>query len=87
LNADGTVWLVTDDRKLEARDVIVRRTSDNNVYVGGGLKDGDRVMLTRLANPLPGMNVRLPGDPLPELEGEAEEDDAESSSDRVAAKD
>lgn len=80
LNANGSVWVVGDDRQLQQKQVEVRRTDANEVYVSGGLASGDKVMLTQLSNPLAGMKVRLPGDPIPELdEGQtAATDDDES---------
>jgi len=66
LTARGSVWVVKDDRRIEEREVTVRRTDANDVYISDGLARGDRVMLTQLANPLPDMKVRLEGDPLPE---------------------
>ncbi|RUO78910.1 efflux RND transporter periplasmic adaptor subunit [Idiomarina tyrosinivorans] len=66
LTHDGGVWVVTDERTLQKKSVTVVRNEDNLSLVSDGLNPGDRVMLTQLEDPLPGMDVRLPGDPLPE---------------------
>ena len=53
------VWIVDDDDQLQPRDVEVVRTDRTNVYINDGLQAGDRVCLTRLNSPLPGMPVLL----------------------------
>lgn len=76
LNPDGSVWTVPEGRQLEKRDVEVIRTQGNTSLISSGLESGDKVVLTQLQNPLPGMKVRLPGDPLPEqMETAAKADD------------
>ncbi|MFC0445194.1 efflux RND transporter periplasmic adaptor subunit [Pseudidiomarina halophila] len=70
LTADGNVWLVDDDRRLQRQHVEVLRAEENHVIINEGLNPGDNVVLTQLTNALPSMKVRLPGDPLPEqMEG------------------
>lgn len=76
LNPDGSVWVVPKSRELEKRQVEVIRTQGNTSLISSGLEDGDKVVLTQLKNALPGMKVRLPGDPLPEqMETAAKADD------------
>ena len=84
LNTDGNVWLVGEERRLQRQHVEVLRAEENQVIVSDGLNAGDKVVLTQLANALPSMKVRLPGDPLPQqMEGpKAAEDET-----AVAAKD
>lgn len=65
VTARNTVWLVNENRELEEREITIRRTDGNDVYVSAGLQDGDKVLLTQLANPLPSMRVRLESDPVP----------------------
>ena len=65
LNQDNKVWVVDAERRLEMKAVTVVRAEANQVYVDSGLSNGDKVVLTQLANALPSMKVRLPGDPLP----------------------
>ncbi|MCA1767300.1 MAG: efflux RND transporter periplasmic adaptor subunit [Idiomarina sp.] len=77
INPDGSVWTVPESRELEKRDVEVVRTQGNKSLISSGLKSGENVVLTQLKNPLPGMKVRLQGDPLPEqMETAAKEDDS-----------
>ena len=65
INQDNKVWTVDDQRRLQLKAVNVVRAEANQVYVDQGLSNGDKVVLTQLANALPSMKVRLPGDPLP----------------------
>ncbi|MCC5855329.1 MAG: efflux RND transporter periplasmic adaptor subunit [Idiomarina sp.] len=75
VNADGQVWVIDDERILSARSVTVYRADRQSVYISEGLEEGERVMITQLDNPLPGIRVRLPGDPLLPVEPEEETDD------------
>jgi hypothetical protein len=77
LNQDNKVWTVDDDRRLQLKAVEVVRAEANQVYVESGLSNGDKVVLTQLANALPSMKVRLPDDPvaLPQETGKPEQDD------------
>lgn len=69
VTTDGRVWVVSEERLLESRDVTSYRMDEQTVFIAAGLEDGDKVMTTQLDNPLSGMKVRLPGDPLmPNLE-------------------
>jgi len=78
LNPDSSVWIVPESRELEKRDVEVVRTQGNKSLISSGLESGDKVVLTQLKNALPGMKVRLPGDPLPEqMETAAKSDDGD----------
>lgn len=73
LTADGNVWLVDEDRRLQRQHVEVLRAEENHVIINEGLSAGDTVVLTQLANALPSMKVRLPGDPLPQqMEGQSD---------------
>ncbi len=78
VNQDNKVWTVDGDRRLQLQAVDVVRAEANQVYVSSGLNSGDKVVLTQLANALPSMKVRLPGDPLPlpqERAGAKQDDD------------
>jgi hypothetical protein len=46
LNGDSTVWVVDDDERLRRRHIDVVHQDDQRVYVGSGLKDGDRVAIS-----------------------------------------
>lgn len=76
LTTTGKLWIVTDERRLESRDVEVLRADDNTLYINAGLNRGDRVVLTQLANALPSMKVRLPGDPIPKQQETPSESNA-----------
>lgn len=65
LTTTGKLWIVDEERRLQSRDVNILRADDNLLYINGGLNRGDKVVLTQLANALPSMKVRLPGDPVP----------------------
>lgn len=84
LTADGNVWLVDEDRRLQRQHVEVLRAEENAVVINEGLKAGDQVVLTQLANALPSMKVRLPGDPLPQ---QMERKPDENSKDAVGDED
>ncbi len=53
-----TVWLVDDSNRLEAADVGIVRADTDYVYIDRGLKAGDRICITPMEQPLPGMPVR-----------------------------
>ncbi len=65
INQNSSVWVVDDERVLKQRKVQVIRTQSNDSIISSGLERGDKVVLTQLANPLPGTPVRLEGDQLP----------------------
>ncbi|CUS48695.1 MAG: RND-type efflux system membrane fusion component [Idiomarinaceae bacterium HL-53] len=83
VNADGNVWIVTEERLLESRSVTSYRIDEQTVFVASGLENGDRVMTTQLDNPIPGMKVRLPGDPILPNE-ESVEENADSETDKAS---
>jgi len=66
LHDDRFVWLAKKDRTLEIREVEVRWRDTTDVIVSGGLKDGEQLILTNLSTPVNGMQLRLPGDPMPQ---------------------
>jgi RND family efflux transporter MFP subunit len=84
LNTDGNLWLVDEERRLQRQHVEVLRAEENQVIVSEGLTAGDKVVLTQLANALPSMKVRLPGDPLPQ---QMEKPEAKQDDTAVAAQD
>ena len=53
------VWLVDADNRLAFAHVQVLRRLRESVLVSGGLRDGDRVVTSRLPSPVPGMKLRL----------------------------
>ncbi len=52
------VWVMTDKAKLDIRDVKIVFSGDDEVYVGQGLAAGDRLIISDLGAPVPGMAVR-----------------------------
>lgn len=57
---EGThVWLVNGDNRLERRDVQVGWGTEDQLFLTGGLTAGDRIVTTRLATPLEGMEVQI----------------------------
>ncbi len=55
---ENTVYLSVDER-LHTRPVQVARVENESVYVSGGLKPGDRVITTRLIDPLENTLLRI----------------------------
>ncbi|RUO35254.1 efflux RND transporter periplasmic adaptor subunit [Aliidiomarina sanyensis] len=62
VNSNRQVWVITDDRVLELRSVELYRLDRDHAYIQAGLETGERVLLTQLDTPLPGMSVRIPDD-------------------------
>jgi RND family efflux transporter MFP subunit len=53
------IWLLNDDSRLEIREVdILWRTADR-VMVHDMLRDGDRIVVSRIQTPVSGMQLRL----------------------------
>jgi multidrug efflux pump subunit AcrA (membrane-fusion protein) len=57
LQANNLVWVADQENRLRAREVTVVTTNGDDAYISDGLEPGDRVVITRLENPLPGMAV------------------------------
>jgi membrane fusion protein (multidrug efflux system) len=63
-NGEPTVMVVTPDNKVAVRPVTVSSAEGNKWIVTGGLKAGERVILSGLQNVQPGMTVKpVPFDP------------------------
>ncbi|TRW50018.1 efflux RND transporter periplasmic adaptor subunit [Aliidiomarina halalkaliphila] len=62
INSNNQVWVITDERILELRNIDVFRLDRDYAYVRDGLAEGERVMLTQLDTPLPGHRVRITDD-------------------------
>lgn len=73
LRLDGTVLVVSEDRKLNVREVQVQRADAQYVYISGGLESGELVASSAIPNAYNGMNVRLPGDTPPATEDKPDE--------------
>jgi RND family efflux transporter MFP subunit len=55
---DGDEVFVMEGEELQVRPVEVAWRTDRSVYVAGGLDQGDRVVLSSIAAPVPGMKLR-----------------------------
>ena len=53
------VWIVDDNNRLQARKLSLLRTDGAEVFVTGGLDDGDKVCLTSVGPVLPGTRVSI----------------------------
>ncbi len=53
-----TIWVVDTENRLRAADIDIVRADTDYVYVNRGLADGDRICITPMEQPLPGMPVR-----------------------------
>lgn len=73
LRLDNTVLTVNENREIEIVPVDVTRTTAEEVYIDGGLREGALVVTSAVPNPYNGMKVRLPGDEV-ELAEEATSD-------------
>ncbi len=59
LREGDRVWRVDADNRLLSGPVTVLRRLRETVLVSEGLADGDRVITSRLASPVPGMQLRV----------------------------
>lgn len=69
LRANNTVWILTADNTLDIRSVTLAAQNDEHIFVANGLEDGAQVIISHIASPLKGMELRLP-------EAEENQDDA-----------
>ncbi|MEN8245619.1 MAG: efflux RND transporter periplasmic adaptor subunit [Thermodesulfobacteriota bacterium] len=49
---DNTVYIANDENRLKTVPVVVARSEGDNIYISEGLTRGDRVIATRLIDPL-----------------------------------
>ncbi len=59
LRSGNTIWLLSKNNTLELRAVTVLAQDMENVVVGKGLTETDRVILTHISSPLSGMNLSM----------------------------
>jgi len=60
LHAGERLWRVTEDNTLEPVPATIQRRGENTVFVTSeDLAETDRILLTEITNPLPGLDVRL----------------------------
>jgi RND family efflux transporter MFP subunit len=61
LGADDTVLIANADNELEIRTVDVIRAEPRQVYIGGGIEQGERVITTQLDAPIAGTALAVSG--------------------------
>ena len=59
VRAGNLIWVIDEQKTLRNRQVTTLRTSGDEVYISGGLQNGDLVSLTILSDALPGMPVQI----------------------------
>jgi RND family efflux transporter MFP subunit len=60
---DGNyLWVMTKDKTLDIREMETVWSSDEHVYVSEGLQDGEHLIVSDLAAPVPGMPLRTASD-------------------------
>lgn len=61
--AEGTgiegIWIMDDDDRLEMRPVEVVWRAKDSVFLRNGFRDGERLIVSRIASPIEGMKLRL----------------------------
>jgi RND family efflux transporter MFP subunit len=65
LQADDTVLVANDERKLEIRPVKILRSEPRSVYISDGIDGGELVITTSMDAPIPGMAVAVTGEDPP----------------------
>jgi RND family efflux transporter MFP subunit len=75
LQQDNTVLVANDQKELEVRPVNVVRAEPRLVYISDGVRDGEKIVITTLEAPIPGMKLAINGEeePAPELMPDAAE--------------
>jgi hypothetical protein len=61
LQNDNTVLVANRENELEIRAVQVARAEPEWVYISDGVADGEHIVTTTLAAPIPGMKLRISG--------------------------
>ncbi len=59
LRDDGRVYVMDDEDRLAIRDVDITWRRDDFVLVASGIIEGDRIILSRIKTPIPGMKLRV----------------------------
>ena len=62
LRNDNTVLVANEERELEVRQVTVARAEPDEVYLTGGVNDGELVITTTLDAPIPGTRLIVAGE-------------------------
>ena len=72
LRDNETVWVMDDADKLAIRPVEVSWRDKERVLIGGGLQDGERLVVSNIAAPIAGIALRRP--PAPETDEGSDRD-------------
>jgi len=64
LQANDLVWVADQENRLRSRSVDVITSNGDEVYIRGGLEVGDKVVLTRMENPLNSTPVQVQMQPV-----------------------
>jgi RND family efflux transporter MFP subunit len=72
LQPNNQLLIANNDNKLEIRDVEVLRATPETAYVGSGLAAGEKVIITNIAAPIPGIALRTEAPSIETLSSEAE---------------
>lgn len=59
LRENNSIWLMKDDNTLEIRNVDIIAKTIDHVFVGSGLENGERLIVTGLSSPVGGSPVQL----------------------------
>ena len=59
LRDNETVWVMDGEDRLAIRSVEVRWRDKDRMLIGGGLEDGERVVVSNIAAPIVGMELRV----------------------------
>ncbi len=59
LREGDKVWLISADNKLDVRSVQVAWRQPETLLLNGGVKPGERLVVSAVASPVPGMDLRL----------------------------
>jgi RND family efflux transporter MFP subunit len=59
LREGNTVLVANAERELEIRSVDIVRSEPRTIYVSGGLKDGEQVIVTAIEAPIPGTRLAI----------------------------
>jgi len=57
LRAGDQVFVINDEERLEIRNVSVVHSTEKEAVIGNGVKPNDRVIISSIRNPIPGMSL------------------------------
>lgn len=74
LQADDTVLVANDERKLEIRQVTVVRAEPRKAYISAGVEGGELIITTTMDAPIPGTPLAVTGEQPPAAAEQAVEE-------------